>query len=248
MPEGAGICAPPVALPLEARGLRHVVGQTARLEIPELRIDAGGITVIMGPNGAGKSLLLRVLHGLVRPTSGEVRAGGRPLDEAARRRQALVFQSPVLLRRSVAGNIRFALAAYGVSRRRWPERVEALLAGAGLSGRARQPARSLSGGERQRLQIARALVAEPEVLFLDEPTASLDPRATHAIETMLSALSAAGTKIVLVTHDVGQARRLAAEVIFLHLGRLTEKSAAAAFFDAPKSPEAAAYIAGGLPL
>ncbi|RMH48634.1 MAG: ATP-binding cassette domain-containing protein [Alphaproteobacteria bacterium] len=238
----------PVSLPLEVRGLRHVVGHEARLAIPALEIAAGGITVIMGPNGAGKSLLLRILHGLVRPTAGEVRAGGRPLDGQLRRRQALVFQSPVLLRRSVAGNIRFALRASGVPRRRWPARIASLLEQAGLSDRTRQPARSLSGGERQRLQIVRALVAEPEVLFLDEPTASLDPRATHEIEVMLKALSARGTKIVLVTHDVGQARRLAAEVIFLHHGRVVERAGADAFFASPESAEAAAYISGGLPL
>jgi tungstate transport system ATP-binding protein len=206
-------------------------------------MPARTLTVVMGPNGAGKSLLLRLLHGLLMPKSGAVWWGGRPLDDELRRRQAMVFQRPVLLRRSVAANVDFVLGLRGNAT---PERTMALLDEVGLADRAAQPARLLSGGELQRLALARAIALEPRVLFMDEPTASLDPATTAAIEAIVMRVHQRGTKIVFITHDVGQARRLADDVVFLNRGRLVEHTPANQFFDSPGSREASDYLAGRL--
>ena len=231
----------PALLPLEARGLTLSVEGKPLIEGIDLHLPDQGVTIIMGPNGAGKSLLLKLLHGLIRPSAGEVRWGGRPLSAAVRRRQAMVFQQAVLLRRSVAANIDFVLVGRRQARR---ARRDGLLAHVGLSDLAGQPARLLSGGEQQRLALARALAIEPEVLFLDEPTASLDPASTLAIEEIVRAASRRGTKILFVTHDIGQAKRQADDVVFLHKGRLAEHQPAARFFSNPTSEAARAYLAG----
>jgi tungstate transport system ATP-binding protein len=250
MPEGivagepqrraAAVTAPPLG---EARGLVYRVGGTNLVDGIDLAVPRATLTVIMGPNGAGKSLLLRLLHGLLSPTSGQVLWDGRPLDAGLRARQAMVFQRPVLLRRSVAANIRFVLKLRGVSA---SERVAGILADAGLAAQANQPARLLSGGEQQRLSLARALALEPRILFLDEPTASLDPASTAAIEAIVRRARDRGTKVVFVTHDLGQARRLADDVVFLNRGRLIEHTPAPRFFDEPSSPAAGDYLAGRL--
>jgi tungstate transport system ATP-binding protein len=231
-----------------AGGTRHLcyrVGDANRVDNVDLDLAPHSLTVVMGPNGAGKSLLLRLLHGLIQPTGGGVYWGGRPLDESMRRRQAMVFQRPVLLRRSVAANIRFVMRLRGIDS---PARVLAALEEVGLADRARQPARLLSGGEQQRLALARALAINPQVLFLDEPTANLDPFSMAAIESIIARVHQRGTKIVLVTHDVGQARRLADDVIFLNHGRLVEHSPAERFFTSPASAQARDYLAGRLVL
>ena len=207
----------------------------------------GGCTAVMGPNGAGKSLLLRLLNGVVRPSAGEIRWNGAPPDDDVRRRQALVFQKPVLLRRSVRANVDFVLKlSPGRDRAARHARADRLLALGGLGDRARAPARRLSGGEQQRLALVCALASEPEVLLLDEPTASLDPASTAAIETLIADTVAAGTRVLLVTHDAGQARRLADSVVFMANGRVTEHTPAAAFFARPRSGEARDYLAGRL--
>ncbi len=236
---------PEALLPLEVRGLRLSKGGRPLIDGLDLRLGPRGITVVMGPNGAGKSLLLRLLHGLVAPDAGQIEWAGAPMSPAITRRQALVFQKPVLLRRSVAGNLDFVLKA-----RRTGGRAErdALLARVGLGARADQPARLLSGGEQQRLALARALATRPEVLLLDEPTASLDPASTLAIETLVQEAAAGGVRVIFVTHDTGQARRLADEVVFLAQGRVAETAPAARFFDAPASTEARAFLDGRLVL
>ncbi len=202
-------------------------------------LDVQGCTVIMGPNGAGKSLLLKLMHGLMAPTSGQIMWGAKaPSDVMSR--QALVLQKPVLLRRSVAANIDFVLKARGkdIGLR------DGLLEHVGLLHKATQPARLLSGGEAQRLSLARALATEPEVLFLDEPTASLDPASVLAIERIVSDARSRGVRIVWVTHDIGQARRMADDVVFLQAGQVAEHSAAAAFFSEPRSQAARDYLDG----
>ena len=232
-------------LPLEVRGLVYAVRGTRLIDGIDLTLAHPGISVIMGPNGAGKSLLLRLVHGLLPPTAGSVSWNGAPLDESVRRHQAMVFQRPVLLRRSVLANVAFVL-------RLVPGKTDhdawKLLNHVGLADRAQRPARRLSGGEQQRLALARALALEPEVLLMDEPTASLDPASVVAIETLVLEARAAGTKVLFVTHDVGQARRLADDVVFLHRGRLAEHTPAKRFFDQPVSPQARDYLAGRLVL
>ena len=177
--------------------------------------------------------------------AGSVRWCG-PGARAARRRQAMVFERPVLLRRSVAANIDWALRVHRVARPERRVRIERVLDRTGLAGLARQAARTLSAGEQQRLSLARAWALDPQVLFLDEPTASLDPAATRRIEELIEAIAATGTKIVMTTHDLGQARRLADDIVLLHRGRLLERSAASDFFDEPASAEGRAFLQGDL--
>jgi len=236
---------PPLA---EARGLRLRMGGTTLVDGIDCAFATGRRTVIMGANGSGKSLLLRMMHGLVRPTEGQVLWQGRPLDRAGRNAQALVFQSPVMLRRSVLANLRFALAVQGVPRRDRRDRAEAALEQARLTALAHRPARVLSGGEQQRLAIARALACRPELLLLDEPTASLDPASTALIEEAVNAAHASGVTVALVTHDAGQARRLADDIVFLHAGRVTERGAAAQVLNRPRSEAARAWLEGRLHL
>ena len=221
---------------LDVAGKRLVDGVT-------LVIEGGAPTLIMGPNGAGKSLLLRLCHGLLEPSSGRI--AWPDGQSGARHAQAMVFQRPVMLRRSVAANVDFALRAGGIGPRHVRrQRVAAALEQAGLDQLAARSARVLSGGEQQRLAIARAWALEPKILFLDEPTSNLDPAATLACEAMIRSIGAGGTKIVMTTHDVGQARRLAGDVVFMHGGRLQEQTPAAEFFDSPRSAAAAAFLEG----
>lgn len=228
-------------LPLRLEKVSFAVDGRSIIEPLTLRIEAGPSTIILGANGAGKSVLMRLMHGLLAPTSGQIAWS----DAEARRKQAMVFQRPVMLRRSALANVVYAIEAAGAK----DSRNIALraLAEVGLAQVAHRPARVLSGGEQQRLALARAWALHPEVLFLDEPTANLDPGATREIESIIRAFDASGTKIVMSTHSLGQARRLGDEVLFLHQGRLVERAAVDEFFPRPSSPEAAAFIKGELP-
>lgn len=236
--------APDTILPLRAEGLGFAAGGVQILRSVSLTIEAGAPTIVIGPNGAGKSVLLRLLHGLLAPTEGRV-AWSSPANLAGRR-QSMVFQRPVLLRRSVLANAIYPLGLAGVARSEQEQRAREALALVGLGALANRPARRLSGGEQQRLALARAAALRPEVLFLDEPCASLDPAATKAVEEIVAALAARGTKIVMTTHDLGQARRLAGEVVFVHRGRIIEHAPAVTFFAQPATPEAAAFLRGEL--
>ena len=240
--------ATPHLLPLRASRLVYGVNGTALIRGIDLTLEAGPRTVIMGANGAGKSLLLRLLHGLLRPTSGTIAWGQTGWGVAVRRRQAMVFQRPVLLRRSVRANLRFALELRPAPSKDRSQRLARLLELAGLSAVASRPARVLSAGEQQRLALVRALSLEPEVLLLDEPTASLDPAAVAAIENLIHTADSRGAKIMLVTHDIGQARRIADEVVFVHHGRIAEHTPAEEFFRRPRSEPARAYLEGRLVL
>lgn len=213
------------------------------IERVSLALEAGTSTIILGANGAGKSVLMRLMHGLLAPSSGRLAWAG----SGARRRQAMVFQRPVMLRRSALANVVYALQVAGVAPAGRERIAREALAEVGLLGAAGRPARVLSSGEQQRLALARAWALHPEVLFLDEPTASLDPGATHEIENVIRAFDAAGTKIVMSTHSLGQARRLGDEVIYLHLGRVLERAPIGRFFPHPATAEAAAFVKGELP-
>ena len=234
---------PPI---LQARGLCFAAGGKRLVDHIDADFRTRRRTVIMGANGTGKSLLLRLLHGLLRPSAGEIRWQGRPLDREARRAQAMVFQRPVMLRRSVRANLRFALAVRRVGGADRTAREAEALEAARLGDLAAQPARVLSGGEQQRLAVARALACAPRVLFLDEPTASLDPASTHAIERQIREAHESGVTIVLVTHDIGQARRLGDDLVFLHAGRIAESGHVSDVLDEPRSEAARAWVEGRL--
>ena len=228
-------------MPFVAEGVTLRFGEQTVLDGLDLRLDGDGCTMLLGPNGAGKSLLLKIMHGLFDPDAGEAVWAGRPARDVTYV-QSLVFQKPTLLRRSVAANIDFVLKARGMDRTRGPRLLEHV----GLSHKAEQPARLLSGGEAQRLALARALAIEPEVLLLDEPTASLDPASVLAIERIVSEAQNRGVRIVFVTHDVGQARRMADDVVFLFRGRVEEHRTASDFFRAPASQAARDYLDGNI--
>jgi tungstate transport system ATP-binding protein len=225
---------------LEAKDLRVVLGGVRALDGVDLTLEPGLRTVVLGPNGAGKSVLLRTLHGLIAPTSGTV-SWHRPV------RQAMVFQRPVMLRRSALANVRYALAVSGMPEPERTKLASSALARVGLADIAYRPARVLSGGEQQRLALARAWALRPGILFLDEPTASLDPGATAEIERIVASIAAEGTRIVMTTHNLGQARRLADEIVFIHAGRVAERTAADRFFEEPASDEARLFLQGELP-
>ncbi len=236
--------APTGELPIRFEDVSVARGAVTMLDRVSLTISGGAPTVLIGPNGSGKTTLLRVASGLLAPTSGRVTWDS--LERVPAHRNAILFQRPAMLRRSAAANIAYALASVGVPRAERPRRIEELLSLVRLHGFASRPARSLSGGEQQRLALARALARDPAVLFLDEPSASLDPAAAKSIEDVVRAVAANGVKVVMSTHDLGQARRLAGEIVLLHRGQIVEQGDAADFFDHPNTEQARTFMAGEL--
>ena len=232
-------------LPLRADALTYTARGRALVDGVSFEIAQGTRTVIMGPNGAGKSLTLRLCHGLLQPTSGSVTWNGAAQGHG-RKRHAMVFQRPVMLRRSALANVLHALSLTASSAVERRARADEALARFGLAELARRPARILSGGEQQRLAMARAWALEPEVLFLDEPTSALDPAAARSVEEMIGTFHAGGMTIVMTTHDLGQARRLADRILFLHHGRILEQTPAEEFFERPRSDAGRAFIRGEL--
>ncbi|MBI5260763.1 MAG: ATP-binding cassette domain-containing protein [Bradyrhizobium sp.] len=231
-------------LPLLLDDVSVRAGATTILDRITLTITPGAPTLIVGPNGAGKSSLLRLCMGLVAPTSGRISWGGRT-DHAPVRR-AIVFQRPAMLRRSVAANVAYGLAQAGTLRGERAQRVAFLLERVGLAELGDRPARRLSGGEQQRLALARALARDPEILLLDEPTANLDPAATRSVEDVVRMAAQSGVKVVMASHDLGQVRRLAGEVVFMVRGAVCERAAVGDFFDRPSTSEAATFLRGDL--
>ncbi len=236
---------------IKAVDINLAVADKLLLKDINLTLKGKGITVLLGANGAGKSLLLRILHGLVKPSSGQLLWNHQPVVNITqyRQQQALVFQKPVLLRRSVKANIDFVLSLQpqyrGFHQRKLRHQKSLqLLTAAGLAMDAKTPARLLSGGEQQRLALCRALAINPTILFLDEATASLDPASTKRIEQQIKQVVTNGIRVVMVSHDIKQAKRLADEIIFLHQGRLLEQSNARAFFEEPQTTEAKDYLSG----
>ena len=230
-------------LPIELCSVSFQKSGVCLIDGVSVTLNSRGITVILGPNGAGKSILLRLLHGLEIPNEGTVLFKGVVADEIIKRKQAMVFQNAVLLRRSVMENLSFVANLYKPQK---PSNLVELLAEVGLAEKQHMPARRLSGGEKQRLCLARALVSQPELLLLDEPTASLDPYSVQMIETLLIKLQHQNTKIIFITHDLNQARRLAEDILFIHKGRLEAFQPADSFFEKPDSEFAKAFIEGRL--
>ena len=236
--------APLSNLPVQFDEVGIVAGGVTILDSVSLTFTPGAPTVLIGPNGSGKTTLLRAAMGLIKPTHGRVTWAGSDMMPPLRR--AIVFQRPTMLRRSAAANLHYALANAGLGRAQRSARAAELLGLVGVSELGERPARKLSGGEQQRLALARALARDPEILFLDEPTASLDPAATKAIEDVIRAVVARGIKVVMSTHDLGEAKRLADEIVLMHRGRIVESGPVAAFFSEPRTPEAKQFIAGEL--
>lgn len=224
---------------LELQGLGLTEGAVRILSGVDLKVGAGR-TALLGPNGAGKSTLLRLMHGLLRPSAGRI-VWPLPLQ------QAMVFQRPVMLRASVLANIEYGLSLRGVPASERRGKALAALARVGLPELAQRQARKLSGGEQQRVALARAWALEPQVLFLDEPTASLDPASSREVERIIGEIAAGGTRIVMTTHNLGQAHRIAEEVVFLEGGRMLEQTSADDFFRQPRTAAAHAFIRGELP-
>lgn len=236
----------PAVRPVVGRGLIMVRRERRLLDVEAFAVTGSGVTALMGPNGAGKSLLLKCLANLVTPDSGSVTWAGAPPDRARAARLGFVFQKPALFRRSAHANVLHALRATGVPRREARARAAQAIADAGLEHLAAMPARVLSGGEQQRLALARAMALRPECLFLDEPTANLDPASVAAIEAMAVAASRNGVKVLFVTHDAAQARRIAADVVFMNGGRIVEKAETTRFLETPESNAGRAFLAGRL--
>ncbi|WP_439536236.1 ATP-binding cassette domain-containing protein [Methyloversatilis sp.] len=222
--------------------LRYDAGDRTLIRDVSLRIEAGRRTLILGPNGAGKSVLMRLMHGLIEPSAGRILWNGG----SGRPAQAMVFQRPVMLRRSVLDNVIYALDLAGVPAAARRARARDVLERVGLTALADRPARVLSGGEQQRAALARAWALRPRVLFLDEPTASLDPGAAAEVERLIRVIADEGCSIVMVTHHLGQARRLADDIVFVDAGRITEHTPVAEFFASPRSAEAGNYLRGEL--
>ncbi|MBO9395479.1 ATP-binding cassette domain-containing protein [Shimia sp. R9_2] len=208
-------------------------------------VSETGLTIVMGPNGAGKTTLLRLLHGMERLASGGQLKWQVP-EPQARGQQGFLFQAPIMMRRSALENVAYPLTVHGVSRKDARKQAAEWLARVGLQDSADKQATVLSGGERQKLALARALIRQPQILFLDEPCANLDGRATREFEALLHSVHEEGTRIVMSTHDIGQARRLAQDVWFIHHGQILEATSAELFFEDPKSKEARAFLKGDI--
>ena len=231
-------------LPLTLNSVSFQIGTMRLIKDMTCAFDAGPRTAIIGPNGAGKSLLLRLCHGLLKPSAGTItwQVNGASTRDA----QAMVFQRPVMLRRTARANIDYALKLRGLSRDERQARINEVLRRVGLRRLDASPARVLSFGEQQKLALARAWALKPQVLFLDEPTASRDPAATHDVEEIIQAIHEEGTRIIMTTHDLGQVRRMADDVMFLHRGRMLERAPAEQFFTEPKNDLAQAFLRGEL--
>lgn len=232
------------ALPIVIEGLRYRVGDRPILKGVDMSVTSSGITAIIGANGAGKSVLLRLIDGLLAPTSGTIRIGP---SAGIRPSTAFVFQRPGLVRASAAANVALALAPLGLGAGERAERARAALRHVGLSERAGAPATRLSGGEQQRLALARAWARAPDLLLLDEPTANLDPASSRVIEDLVASMAAAGTKVVLVSHNLGQVMRLAEDVVVLAGGLAVEHGPVRTTLSSPRSPQARAYLTGEMP-
>jgi tungstate transport system ATP-binding protein len=228
--------------------VQHRYGGRVVLDIESLEIRRGETLAVIGPSGSGKSTLLRLLQFLERPTAGRLWFDDRIVDSEppleVRRRVTTVFQRPIVLSRSVRANLAFGLHVRGWSNR--PAEIDHLLTALGLAPLAHAPAQSLSGGEIQRVALARALAFDPAVLLLDEPTANLDPRNVRLVEDLIRERQAQGVTVVLATHQIFQARRLAHRAVLLLDGQVIEVGPTAEMLDHPGDPRTRAFLTGDM--
>lgn len=219
---------------------------TSALAGIDLTLRRGQRLALIGSNGSGKTTLLRLLHGLLTPSGGQ-RMLHRLTAEDRPPRMAMLFQRPFLMQLSVQRNLRLGLWLAGVPAAERAARADEALRRVGLQDQAQRPATALSGGQQQRLALARAWALRPDILFLDEPTASLDPAAKHEVETLVEALGHAGVTVVMSTHNLGQAKRLATHVAYLEAGRLVALAPTETFFSTTLPPAAANFLRGENP-
>ena len=229
-------------LPLTLQDVSYEKNHSLLLGKINLILESGPRTIILGPNGAGKSLLMRICHGILNPTAGTVHWS----IPNAIRYQSMVFQRPMLLQRNVTANIDYVLRLRSMQKKERRLRTIEAMEMTGITYLENTQAYSLSAGEQQRLALARAWATDPEVMFLDEPTANLDPTATHEVENIILDIHKSGTKIIMSTHDMAQAQRIATEVIFLHKGNILERAPVKMFFQNPVSLEAKQFLQGKL--
>ena len=227
--------------PIQFKDLSVILGQKIILDKINCKIKSNSITAVLGPNGAGKSIFLQTINGLFSIQSGRLTFNLMEINQEIRKQQAMVFQNPVLLRRTVIANLQFISNLRNKESNRLLKKI---LSKVGLEGYEKKPARLLSGGEKQRLSMARALIINPNLLLLDEPTANLDPYSLKLIEDLVLEENSIGKTIIFTTHDMSQAKRLATDVIFLNKGKVLEQTISKTFFKSPKTLEAQKYING----
>ena len=227
--------------PIQFKDLSVILGQKIILDKINCKIKSNSITAVLGPNGAGKSIFLQTINGLFSIQSGRLNFNLMEINQEIRKQQAMVFQNPVLLRRTVIANLQFISNLRNKESNRFLKKI---LSKVGLEGYEKKPARLLSGGEKQRLSMARALIINPNLLLLDEPTANLDPYSLNLIEDLVLEENSIGKTIIFTTHDMSQAKRLATDVIFLNKGKVLEQTISKTFFKSPKTLEAQKYING----
>ncbi len=227
--------------PIQFKDLSVILGQKIILDKINCKIKSNSITAVLGPNGAGKSIFLQTINGLFSIQSGRLTFNLMEINQEIRKQQAMVFQNPVLLRRTVIANLQFISNLRNKESNRLLKKI---LSKVGLEGYEKKPARLLSGGEKQRLSMARALIINPNLLLLDEPTANLDPYSLNLIEDLVLEENSIGKTIIFTTHDMSQAKRLATDVIFLNKGKVLEQTISKTFFKSPKTLEAQKYING----
>ncbi len=228
-------------LPIYIKDLSLILDERKILSSLNLSINSDDVTVIMGPNGAGKSIFLKILNGILTPTSGYITWNNKKQFSDTINTQAFVFQKPILLRRSVIANLDYMDSVLGNKKKISKDRLLEIVQ---LKKQKNQPARMLSLGEQQRLSLIRSLMLRPNLLLLDEPTANLDPASTKIIEDIILNLKMMGIKIIFVTHNILQAKRIADEIIFLNEGKMVEHLNKQEFFSNSKSIEVQNYLNG----
>ena len=228
-------------LPIYIKDLSLILDERKILSSLNLSINSDDVTVIMGPNGAGKSIFLKILNGILTPTSGFITWNNKKQFSDTINTQAFVFQKPILLRRSVIANLDYMDSVLGYKKKISKDRLLEIVQ---LKKQKNQPARMLSLGEQQRLSLIRSLMLRPNLLLLDEPTANLDPASTKIIEDIILNLKMMGIKIIFVTHNILQAKRIADEIIFLNEGKMVEHLNKQEFFSNSKSIEVQNYLNG----
>ncbi len=221
--------------------ISYTIGRRTILKNISTEITLGPPKVILGPNGAGKTMLMKLCHGLLKPSSGTI-FWSKTKNEMFTTKHTMVFQRPLMLRRSVKENLVFITKLKGFDKKNQYEIVERALNLVGMNSFAKTPARSLSQGEQQKIALARAWLLNPEVLFLDEPTANLDPKATEIVEEVVKKISSNGTQVLMTTHNIAQAKRIGSEIYFLYEGKLKERSSSNNFFQNPKTKEARNFL------